>query len=174
MSLSPIDRIGSTPYRIDDLRTDPLYRSREAARLARAEATGRFDARVDTVQPKPVTIPAPDVPSVSVDLLRDTHADETLHRAVQAYRDEQAQLQARADNANNLSDIDSLMELQQYRVAMANPPLNPAQLAAAAGMAPAVVAPVTPVLALRSTTDDALANDPAVRARANRPRGIDA
>ncbi|MFJ1301728.1 hypothetical protein ACILG0_17320 [Pseudomonadota bacterium AL_CKDN230030165-1A_HGKHYDSX7] len=175
MSLSPIDRVGSSPYRIDDLRTDPLYRARHEARLARAEATGRFDARADTVlPPKPVAITAPAVPFVSVDRLRDIHADDRLHRAVEAYRDEQVRLQARADNANNLSDIDSLMELQPYRVAMANPPLNPAQLAAAAGLTPAVVAPVASIGALRSTTDDALTNDPASRARANRVRDADA
>ncbi|MFJ0973325.1 hypothetical protein WLW92_24675, partial [Bordetella bronchiseptica] len=70
-----------------------------------------------------------------VDLLRDLHAQARMARAVAAYQAEQAARQTAARSpcaAQDLGDIDCLMVLQAYRVAMPNAPVQDLQ-----GMPPA-------------------------------------
>ncbi|KCV43248.1 hypothetical protein L506_2774 [Bordetella bronchiseptica GA96-01] len=65
-----------------------------------------------------------------VDLLRDLHAQARMARAVTAYQAEQAARQTAAHSpcaAQDLGDIDCLMVLQAYRVAMPNAPVQDLQ-----------------------------------------------
>ncbi|KAB1448189.1 hypothetical protein F7890_10255 [Bordetella bronchiseptica] len=84
-----------------------------------------------------------------VNLLRDLHAQARMARAVAAYQAEQAARQTAARSpcaAQDLGDIDCLMVLQAYRVAMPNAPVQDLQ-----GMPPAAqrgspaVGPITQI-----------------------------
>lgn len=193
MSISAIDRIAPAsidavrdPYRAERVRAEMRASTQaaraESARFERVQAARAEAARADAVRAraataapagKPLAIVAGD-PANGVDRLREQFSSDRLRSAVQAFHDEQAELQARATAANDLGTIEGLLPLQPYRVAMGNPPVQPQQLAAAAGLAPAMVSPVANVAALRNTTDDALSTDPDTRARAHRIDKTDA
>lgn len=78
------------------------------------------------VRPRGAASPA----AVPVDLLRDLHAQARMARAVAAYHEEQAARQTAAQSScatQDLGDIDCLMVLQAYRVAMPNAPVQDLQ-----------------------------------------------
>ncbi|MCD0502112.1 hypothetical protein [Bordetella petrii] len=168
MSLSILDPIGHlhsgdirAAYRAERPQAPPQTERVAGSRPA-------LFARLADGQPAAVstrkTVPTQPGDSVRTgEWLRDLHATHRLNSAVQAFIDEQAMLQARAHAANDLGTIQGLLPLQPYRFAMGNPPLQPQQLAAAAGLAPAAVGPVANVAPLRSATDDALGTGPGAR-----------
>lgn len=78
------------------------------------------------VRPRGAASPA----AVPVDLLRDLHAQARMARAVAAYHAQQAARRTAAQApcaTQDLGDIDCLMVLQAYRVAMPNAPVQDLQ-----------------------------------------------
>lgn len=211
-AIEPIDplRIDAVrdPYRLERLhaqsRADRAMRTRAAefARIhaAHAQAVSAPPATA-AFQPTPPAAPtatassappaaAPkkDAPGVALEPLRDQYTAHCLKLAIQAFRDEQARLQARtvatnraerdaqaalqarAEAANDLGTIQGLLPQLPYRFVAGLPAILPSQTVAAPGPAPITVGPVAQAAALRNATDDALAGDPAQRARNRRPR----
>lgn len=129
-----------------------------------------------------------DAPGIALEPLRDQYTAHCLKLAIQAFHDEQARLQARsvaanraernaqaalqarAEAANDLGTIPGLLPQLPYRYAAGLPAILPSQTVAAPGPTPITVGPVGQAAALRNATDDALAGDPAQRARNRRPR----
>lgn len=205
-AIDPIDppRIDAVrdPYRLErlhaQLRTDRAMRARAAAfsRIHAAQTQA-----VAASQPTPPAAPAAtassapraaapkmDAPGIALEPLRDQYTAHCLKLAIQAFRDEQARLQARtvatnraerdaqaalqarAEAANDLGTIQGLLPQLPYRFVAGLPAILPSQIVAAPGPAPITVGPVAQAAALRNAIDDALAGDPAQRARNRRPR----
>ncbi|CAB3684063.1 MAG: hypothetical protein J0I68_03040 [Achromobacter sp.] len=215
-AIDPIDplRIDAVrdPYRLErlhaQLRTDRAMRARaaefsriHAAQAQAVSATAAAAAAAATSQPTPPAAPAStassappaaapkmDPPGIALEPLRDQYTAHCLKLAIQAFRDEQARLQARtvainraerdaqaalqarAEAANDLGTIQGLLPQLPYRFVAGLPAILPSQTVAAPGPAPITVGPVAQAAALRNATDDALAGDPAQRARNRRPR----
>ncbi|CAB3822435.1 hypothetical protein ACUDCK_18560 [Achromobacter sp. CF-sbj1-Ac2-l] len=211
-AIDPIDppRIDAVrdPYRLErlhaQLRTDRAMRARAAAfsriHAAQTQAVSAT-AAVAASQPPPPAAPAAtassapraaapkmDAPGIALEPLRDQYTAHCLKLAIQAFRDEQARLQARtvatnraerdaqaalqarAEAANDLGTIQGLLPQLPYRFVAGLPAILPSQTVAAPGPAPITVGPVAQAAALRNAIDDALAGDPAQRARNRRPR----
>lgn len=170
------------PYRAERLRVQM-----QAARGAPAPSFTRPQAeRPRATTPPGVTGLARAGAGASVDPLRDQYTAHCVRNAIRAFheeqarlqargaavnqalRDEQTVLQARAGAANDLGTIPALLPLQPYRIAAGQPALLPPALVVAASAAQAMVVPVAAATAPRNATDDALATDPATRARTRR------
>ncbi|CAB3843219.1 hypothetical protein LMG26846_01584 [Achromobacter insuavis] len=211
-AIDPIDplRIDAVrdPYRLErlhaQLRTDRAMRARAAefSRIHAAQAQAvSATAAAATSQPTspaapastassapPSAAPKMDPPGIALEPLRDQYTAHCLKLAIQAFRDEQARLQARtvatnraerdaqaalqarAEAANDLGTIQGLLPQLPYRFVAGLPAILPSQTVAASGPAPITVGLVAQAAALRNATDDALAGDPAQRARNRRPR----
>ncbi|NMU92015.1 hypothetical protein HGQ98_20295 [Achromobacter ruhlandii] len=152
------------PYRAERLRVQM-----QAARGAPAPSFTRPQAeRPRATTPPGVTGLARAGAGASVDPLRDQYTAHCVRNAIRAFHEEQARLQARAGAAKDLGTIPALLPLQPYRIAAAQPALLPPALVVAASAAQAMVAPVAAATAPCNATDDALATDPATRARTRR------
>ncbi|MBV7482179.1 hypothetical protein [Bordetella sp. BOR01] len=185
MILNAIDQLGRVridegcdPYRAErsrpqtraDLQADRVARTQSAHFARLTAAREQAEATTASIQKK-VNAGASARP---VNWLRDLYASHRLTSAVQAFLDEQAMLQERADAATDLGTIQGLLPLQPYRFATGNPPIQPQQLVAAASVVPAMVGSVANMAVLRSATDDALSTNPATRAGVRRLPETDA
>lgn len=170
-----IDPIGHP--RIDTV-PDP-YRAQHAAR-PQAQQFARIQAerQAAAAAAKQSASIKPDALDASSDRLRDQYTAHCLKLAIQAFhdqqarldahaiavnralRDEQTALQVRADATNDLGTIQGLLPQLPYRFVVGVPPMLPPPMDAAAHAAPAMVAPVTQVTKLRSSTEGAASNTP--------------